>query len=300
MSQQPTVTVIIPTYNHAHFLREALHSLCTQTFTNWEAIVVNNYSQDDTIAVVESFSDSRIQIENFRNDGIIAASRNRGIALARGKYLAFLDSDDTWYPEKLARCLALFEGDVGLVAHGLHWFGERERDMYCGPEESATFDALLFQGSCITPSATVVLKNLVESVGGFSENPIIITAEDYHFSIKLAQKGVRMRFPREILGTYRIHAGNQSSSVMRHLTAVLTVIEEFIPGKNSLDWHTRMRRNRRCCLAYYGAGRAMQHNEQFADSLSLLWRAIKYWPFFPKSYIATVIGIVGKARSWMK
>lgn len=300
MSQQPTVTVIIPTYNHAHFLREALHSLCAQTFTDWEAIVVNNYSQDDTIAVVESFSDSRIQIENFRNDGIIAASRNRGIALARGKYLAFLDSDDTWYPEKLARCLALFEGDVGLVAHGLHWFGERERDIFCGPEESATFEALLFQGSCITPSATVVLKNLVESVGGFSENPTIITAEDYHFSIKLAQKGVRMRFPREILGTYRIHSGNQSSSVMRHLTAVLTVIEEFIPSKNPLDWHTRMRRNRRCCLAYYGAGRAMQHNKQFVDSLSLLWRAMKYWPFFPKSYVAMVIGIVGKARSWIK
>ena len=299
MSQQPIVSVIIPTFNQSHFLREALHSLCTQTFTDWEAIVVNNYSQDETIAVVESFSDSRIQLENFNNNGIIAASRNRGIALASGKYLAFLDSDDTWYPEKLTKCLTLFEGDVGLVAHGLRWFGERERDMFCGPEESATFDALLFQGSCITPSATVVLKSIVESVGGFSENPVVITAEDYHFSIKLALKGVRMRFPREIMGTYRIHGGNQSNNVIRHLNAVLAVIEEFIPIKTTIDWTTLICRNRRYCLAYYGAGRAMQHNGQYADSLSLLLRSIKYWPLYPKSYVAMVIGIIGKFILWI-
>ncbi len=298
MNQSPLITVIIPTYNHAHFLREALASLCAQTFTDWEAIVVNNFSQDDTISVVESFADPRIRIENFRNNGIIAASRNRGIALARGKYLAFLDSDDTWYPEKLARCLALFEGDVGLVAHGLHWFGERERDMYCGPEKSATFDALLFQGSCITPSATVVLKKLVESVGGFSEEPAVITAEDYHFSIKLAKAGVIMRFPREILGSYRIHASNQSSSVLRHLNAVLRVIEEFMPKPEACSWSTRLRLNRRFGLAYYGAGRAMQHNRQFADSLPLLLRAIKYSPFFLKSYIALLIGFTGIVAFW--
>ena len=122
MSHSPVVTVVIPTYNHAHFLRDALNSLRAQTYTDWEAVVVNNFSEDDTVEVVNSFADSRIRLENFRNNGVIAASRNRGIALARGSYLAFLDSDDTWYPEKLARCMECFDNGIGLVCHGLQQF----------------------------------------------------------------------------------------------------------------------------------------------------------------------------------
>ncbi|MDP2842393.1 MAG: glycosyltransferase family A protein, partial [Acetobacterium sp.] len=90
----PLVSVVIPTYNHAGFLREALESLVAQTFSDWEALVVNNYSEDDTLDVVEAFNDPRIRVENFRNNGVIGASRNRGIRLSKGKYIAFLDSDD--------------------------------------------------------------------------------------------------------------------------------------------------------------------------------------------------------------
>ena len=186
MTAIPLISVIIPTYNHAHFLREALESVCAQTYTNWEVIVINNYSQDDTIEVVESFKDSRIHLENFRNNGVIAASRNRGIALAHGKYLAFLDSDDLWFPEKLAHCVARLEGGCDLVCHGLRWFGNgRERDKFYGPVHRATFAALLDRGNCIATSATVVSKDLVALVGGVSEEPEIITAEDYHLWLKL-------------------------------------------------------------------------------------------------------------------
>ena len=86
----PIVSIIIPCYNHAHFLREALQSVQMQSFSDWEVVVINNYSKDETIAVVTSFEDSRIRLENFHNNGVIAASRNRGIALARGRYIAIL------------------------------------------------------------------------------------------------------------------------------------------------------------------------------------------------------------------
>lgn len=300
MSHSPVVSVVIPTYNHAHFLREALSSLRAQTFCDWEAVVVNNFSEDDTAAVVESFADSRIVLENFRNNGIIAASRNRGIALARGKYIAFLDSDDTWYPEKLAKCLGCFTGDIALVCHGLRWIGEQERDMFCGPEQRATFDALLDNGNCITPSATVVLADLLKSVGGFSEDPAIVTAEDYHLWIKLAQAGNRMCFIREILGCYRIHSGNQSASVLRQLNADLRVFNEFIPDQDSRGFKMRVRVRRRYGLAYYGAGRAMQRNGKYAQSWALLFRGVIYWPFFVKSYIALIFGMIGVARQWRK
>jgi len=298
MSHSPVVTVVIPTYNHAHFLRDALNSLRAQTYTDWEAVVVNNFSEDDTVEVVNSFADSRIRLENFRNNGVIAASRNKGIALARGSYLAFLDSDDTWYPEKLARCMECFDNGIGLVCHGLHWFGDQERDVFCGPEQRATFDALLDQGSFIIPSATVVRKDLVESVGCFSKEPAIITAEDYHLWIKLAQAGIKMHFIKEILGQYRVHSGNQSGSVLRHLNAVLRVVDEFFPDKKVRNLGMKMRVRRRYCIAYYGAGRAMQRNGQFAQSWSLLFRAIAYSPFFIKSYAAIMVGLGGTLKQW--
>jgi len=296
MSNFPAVSVVIPTYNHAHFLQKALTSLLAQTYTNWEAIVVNNFSDDDTVTVVEAFNDSRIVLENFRNNGNIAASRNRGIKLARGQYVAFLDSDDTWYPKKLAECIGCFDNSVGLVCHGLRRIGDQDRDMFCGPDHLATFDALLYEGNCITPSATVVVKEVLESVGCFSEDSALITAEDYHLWIKLARAGCRMRFIRETLGEYRVHSGNQSGSVLRHFSAELRVIDEFFPDDDSRDLKTRIRVRRRYCIAYYGAGRGMQRNGQFAQSWLLLLHAIAYWPGFMKNYAALILGILSSAR----
>lgn len=299
MSNLPTVTVVIPTYNHAHFLQVALTSLLAQTYTDWEAVVVNNFSDDDTVTVVEAFNDSRIILENFRNNGNIAASRNRGIKMARGKYLAFLDSDDTWHPKKLAECMEYFNNGIGLVCHGLRRIGDQDRDMFCGPEHLATFDALLYEGNCITPSATVVVKDEVESVGCFSENPSLITVEDYHLWIKLARVGCRMHFIREILGEYRVHSGNQSGSVLRHFNAELRVIDEFFPDDNSRNLKTRIRVRRRYCIAYYGAGRGMQRNGQFAQSLPLLLRAIAYCPWFMKNYAAIILSVLSSGRHLM-
>lgn len=292
MSQLPVVTVVIPTYNHAHFLREALQSLCAQSFSNWEAIVVNNYSEDDTIAVVASFSDPRIRLENFRNNGVIASSRNRGIALAQGQYIAFLDSDDIWYPEKLSHCMQSFDDNVDLVCHGLHWFGNEERDMFCGPAQRATFDALLDKGNCITPSATVVRKSILDLVGGFSQNPVVVTSEDYHLWLRLAKIGARMIFLKEILGGYRTHSANQSSAALRHLQSVLQVIEEFLPMQSSSSFFFRIRRRKRLGLAYYSAGRAMQKNGKRDDSWDLFLQSIKYWPFYPKIYLGIVLNAI--------
>lgn len=300
MSHSPVVTVVIPTYNQAHFLRDALNSVCAQTYTDWEAVVVNNFSEDDTVAVVNSFADPRIRLEHFRNNGIIGASRNKGIALARGKYVAFLDSDDTWYPEKLAECMKLFDHGVGLVGHGLHWIGDQERDVFSGPEQRAAFERLIYEGSCITPSAAVVSKVVLESVGCFSEDPAIVTAEDYHLWIKLAQAGIIMRFINAILGQYRVHSGSQSRSVLRQLNAELLVVEEFLPDINTRSLVMRMRVRRRHSMIYYGAGRAMQRNGQFAQSWPLFYRAIAHWPFSLRIYGAIIFGLGAAARSGIR
>ncbi len=296
MSNPPVVSVIIPTFNHSHFLRDALSSLLAQTYTKWEAIIINNFSEDDTVEVVKSFSDPRILLENFHNNGIIAASRNRGIAQARGKYVAFLDSDDTWCEDKLEKCMHYFDKDIVLVSHGLRWIGEQKRDMFCGPEQRATFESLLDKGNCITPSATVVNKDFLVSVGCFSENPAIVTAEDYHLWVKLARLEKKMYFINEILGEYRVHSSNQSGSVLRQLNAELYVFNQFISKANWYNLRGRVRIRRRYGIAYYGAGRAMQRNGKIKESWKLLFKGIIYWPFNIKNYIAIILGFLAIVR----
>src|SRR3990167_9298210 len=117
MSQEVLISVVIPTYNHAKYLHIALESVIKQSFSNWEVIVVNNYSEDNTIDVVEAFQDQRIHLVNFRNHGVIGASRNEGLRHAHGEFVAFLDSDDIWYPEKLSHCLAVLHEGYDLVCH---------------------------------------------------------------------------------------------------------------------------------------------------------------------------------------
>ena len=97
----PFVSVVIPTYNHAKFLGRALQSVLDQTYPSWEALVIDNHSQDDTNEVVKSFDDPRIRLLKIHNHGVIAASRNLGMREANGEWIAFLDSDDFWYPKKL-------------------------------------------------------------------------------------------------------------------------------------------------------------------------------------------------------
>jgi len=292
MPEFPLVTVVIPTYNHADFIQEALDSLCKQTYENWEAIVVNNFSEDDTVAVVESFADSRIRLENFHNHGVIAASRNHAISLAKGEFLAFLDSDDKWLPEKLTKCMACFNDDIDLVCHGLHTFGNSpEYDFYGGPESKATFEALLYEGNCLTPTATVVRTRKVIEVSGFSENPEMVTSEDYHLWIKLAKSGIKMKFLKEVLGLYRIHAMGQSRAILRHLCSVIAVIEDFFPDKKGRSLLDILRIRKRRCLAYYAAAREYQKTGDYKVSWAYLYKALINYPFCAKVYVLALLNV---------
>src|SRR5215475_4180044 len=102
---RPSVTVVVPTRNHAHFLRYSIASVIGQTHGSWEVVVIDDDSEDDTKQVIEQFKDSRIQLVPSRKPRNIAASRNLGVELSEAPYVAFLDSDDLWLPEKLSRCL---------------------------------------------------------------------------------------------------------------------------------------------------------------------------------------------------
>ncbi|MFM7338418.1 MAG: glycosyltransferase family 2 protein, partial [Actinomycetota bacterium] len=203
-NNSPLVTVIIPTFNHAQHLRKALDSVVAQTFQDWEVVVVNNHSTDDTVEVVAATNDSRISLVNFHNHGVIGAARNQGLKVARGEFVAFLDSDDVWYPQKLQRCVEQISDGGEFICHGELWINsdKTSRKVFYGPVENSSYEKLLFRGNCISTSTTFIKTELLRSIDGFDESPEIVTAEDYDLWLRLAATGAKTVFIKEILGEF--------------------------------------------------------------------------------------------------
>jgi glycosyltransferase involved in cell wall biosynthesis len=231
---QPLVSVVIPTYNHAHFLGCALQSVLDQTYRKWEAIVIDNHSQDNTDEVVQSFQDQRITLLKVRNNGVIAASRNMGIRAAQGDWIAFLDSDDFWYPGKLEIAINgikenpsidVCSTDEMLVNQST---GSRTLLKY-GPYRPNFYRRLLVTGNCLSPSATLVRREFLNTKSIlFRENAEFVTAEDYDLWMLLAQAGAKFHFIHLVQGEYLIHATNSSGQVERHAQNTINVIRDHV------------------------------------------------------------------------
>jgi glycosyltransferase involved in cell wall biosynthesis len=294
----PRVSVVVPTYNHAKFLGPALQSVRAQTMPDWEAIVVNNHSEDNTVEVIAAFDDPRIRLVNFRNHGVIAASRNEGIRLAAGELVAFLDSDDCWHAQKLARCLEAIASGFDLVCHGEDWTREDAppRRMIYGPAARARYPRLLFNGNCISTSAVVVRKQWLAQVGGFREDARFVTAEDYDLWLRLARDGARIGFVTEILGEYRMHGGNASKALLRHLEAELAVVNDHFAAMPAPGPVATLRMRRRRALVYYGAGRGFQAAGDPREAQRWFGRALRESPFILRLYAAALLNAFAPLR----
>jgi glycosyltransferase involved in cell wall biosynthesis len=286
----PAVTVVIPTYNHAHFLVKALKSVIDQTFLSWEVIVINNFSKDETEQVVESFKDPRIKLINFSNNGVIAASRNKGIELAQGEFVAFLDSDDSWDTNKLERCISAFKNHhADIVSHHLNKSinGELSGILKNGPEKKTKFSYLVLQGNCLTNSSVVVRKKCLEAVNRINEDPDFITVEDYDLWIKLAQKNFKFHIIDEVLGEYYIHPNNHSSAIERHTKALLKLTTFYFSQISCRCKNRKMRK--RIGVILYGAGRQASTQRLHKESIKYFMNSIKLHPFHYKTYIGLII-----------
>jgi glycosyltransferase involved in cell wall biosynthesis len=290
MIGSPAVSIVVPTFNHAQFLHQALASVIAQTFQNWEAIIVNNFSTDDTINIVESFGEKRFRLINFHNNGVIAASRNEGIRLSNGSVIAFLDSDDLWYPNKLEHCMPAFDAHADVVCHGEYWVsdGMQQRQILYGPQKNAQYSKLLYRGNCVSTSATLVRKDLLIEVGGFSVDLEYITAEDYDLWLKLAHRKSSFTFISEVLGEFRQHQLGASSSVERHLRSELAVITSH-HKTNRTSIGNAIRFRRRSAKVFYSAGRTHMRGANSHQAIRFLLRAIAVFPFYSRPYVAMLM-----------
>ena len=225
----PTFSVIIPTYNHADKIGRCLQSLIDQTFEDWEAIIVNNYSEDNTIEVVNSFKDKRIKLINFKNNGIIAASRNKGIKEAIADWICFLDSDDWWYSNKLQEVIS-YTNDYDLVFHDLNVVNEElkiTRKIIGAKYRRPIFKDLLLMGNKIANSSVAVRRDIVLSVGLLSEDPRLVAAEDYDLWLRISEKTERFKYIPKLLAVYWAGGGNLSEVSPKQVKRQIAMYKKY-------------------------------------------------------------------------
>ena len=225
---QPLVSVVIPTYNRAEYLKQALSSVFRQTFTDYEVIVVDDGSTDETPDVLKDYQDRIISLRQ-ENSGA-ARARNRGIRLARGRWVAFLDSDDMWQPVALERLIAAAAHypDAGLITmKGLLMKSDGEvTDRIVGkrsPGPSFTTRSLLDKdsGGVLTP---MVQRKVLEEVGGYDEG--LRTAHDCDLWLRISFRTPMVAIEDALL-LRRVHDANASGDQLLNARMWLRILQKL-------------------------------------------------------------------------
>jgi glycosyltransferase involved in cell wall biosynthesis len=212
----PKVSVIIPTHNRAHFLRDAIFSVLNQTFQDFEIIVVDDASTDDTAKVVAAFNDERIRLLRHDTNKGGSAARNTGILNSQCDYIAFLDDDDEWLPEKLAKQMDILLAsppEVGCVYTGYVMVDRTSGRVidHRPPTKRGDLSKDLLMSNCIGGTSSVLLrKNCLEKVGLFDED--LPRSQDYDLWIRIANV-FRFEYVPEPLYRYYIHENRISSNL---------------------------------------------------------------------------------------
>jgi glycosyltransferase involved in cell wall biosynthesis len=198
----PCVSVIIPVYNGAATIDRALKSVFDQTFTDYEIVICDDGSTDDTPSVLAKYGD-RLRVVRQPNRGLPAA-RNAAVAASRGEFLALIDHDDEWLPQKLELVVAAMRSDLEAVLLYtdkivVNEAGEEFRLSEVRPEtaHAPTMDEMLARIWPITPSTVVMRRDAFDRAGGFCEQ--LISAEDIHFWLLIREQGHFIYLPKRLV-----------------------------------------------------------------------------------------------------
>jgi glycosyltransferase involved in cell wall biosynthesis len=234
----PIFSVIIPTYNRAKIIGKAIESVLNQTFQELEIVIIDNGSNDDTQSVVEKYRDARIRYFWQKGSGSPANPRNTGINKAKGEWVCFLDTDDTWYNDKLKTCFEYIEKPVGdtvdLLHHDLKIVGNRSfftRRMIKSRQLKPSITKNLLVGmNVISTSSVTVRKTLLNQAGGFNESSEMAASEDLNLWLKISEITNHFFYIPRVLGEYLLDDGGLSQKDMSFCHKVAT--SDFIKYLN--------------------------------------------------------------------
>ncbi len=224
---KPLISVIIPVYNGEKTIRETVNSVLEQTFSDFELIIINDGSTDSTLDVISSINDPRIKVFSYPN-GNLSASRNRGISHAKGEYIAFLDADDLWTPDKLeGQYQALQNNPEAAVAYSWTDYID-ESSQFLRPGSHVTLNGnvypyLLVVNILENGSNPLIRRQALEAVGQFDSS--LLSAEDWDMWVRLAARYQFVAVPLpQIL--YRVSARSMSAQIKNQERECLKFIEK--------------------------------------------------------------------------
>lgn len=286
------VSVLVPAYNVERYIAEAVESALAQTYPAVEVVVVNDGSTDGTADALLPYRDRVVYVEQ-ENRGL-AGARNTAIGASSGEYLALLDGDDVWLPERLERCVPILEArpEIGMVGTDAYLieettkttkrtYGTRKKYPFPAREEDQLATIALRNFLFVS---VLFRRSLVDRFGGFDES--LRRAEDYELWMRFLIAGARAAFVNEPLGYYRIRAGSLSAAAREQWAAHLTVLERHLPelwplgieghprDEYEIGEHLAARRDRRGAARFFahavrGPGNSLTTRLRYASGAAL-------------------------------
>jgi glycosyltransferase involved in cell wall biosynthesis len=220
----PTVSVIIPSYNHEKFIQECIQSVLAQTFQDFEIIITDDASTDNTVEIIRSFDDTRIKVFTSKKNQGASVTANNCISHSSGKYIAMLSSDDTWYPEKLETQVAYLEqhSEIAAVFGKADWVDEsgqiiRDKtfphmDVFNVKNRSrfAWLRYFFYHGNCLCHPCSLVRRECYDEVGMF--NPAFANLPDFDLWVKICLRHEIRILDRKLIRFRRIQGETNVSS----------------------------------------------------------------------------------------
>ena len=253
------ISIIIPTFNRKRDLIRAIDSVISQSYTNWELIIVDNNSEDGTIDHITSLKNPKIKLLLVNNNGLIAYSRNKGIEISNGEYIAFLDSDDWWHKDKLINSVFFLDKGYDLVYHDLYIVKSitsnlKYRTTHSKESTLLVYEDLLSTGNYICNSSVVVRKSILRLINKLPENKILNSICDFEAWLAISKVTNKFKKIHKVLGYYWIGGGN--------ITNPERTISSLLGFKN-LYFNTNVKIPN---WYYYALGRAYFQNKNYLNS----------------------------------
>lgn len=290
------VSVIVPVYNREKLVTETVASILGQTYRPIEIILINDGSTDSSLSVMQILQQqhpSLIRIIDQENQGQTIA-RNQGIAAASGKYIAFLDSDDLWVPDKLELQIPLFDEGVGLVYGGvelINEIGETTGFDPCDPEIQGSIYPQLLVKNRMTGGSVVVLRKALDKVGMF--DPGFSAAENWDLWLRICKK-YEARLVNKPVVKYRLHQNNMSKDMILMQDAKRQIMEKHC-DRHSPDKLVAQYSKLAEADLFYKLGVHYFSQEQFGKAIGKFLRVIKISPFYEDTPVRLVRSMLGRS-----
>ena len=303
--KNPFFSVIIPTFNRAAKLPVCLKSVLSQTFKNFEIIIIDNGSTDNTEnMLLTEYEDSRIRYFWQEGSGSPANPRNQGIHKARGAWVAFLDSDDVWYPEKLDNVYNQIQdqSETDVICHNERMFDQTNQythNITHVRKADDMYKSMLLDGNCLSSSATTIRKSfLTEKELFFNESPDFAIVEDYDLWLRLAKNGAVITFIDKTLGDYVVDGGNMIGDWQRYITNLEKLYEHHAFVVQDFESEKDKIYNQLIAKIHFQRLKKALKERKCSEALKEFFKTLRKSPtFLPGIILSKVFLAVGSARS---